>query len=186
MPSKCLFQAFCWAITGVQWYILIFWFISPFICASLQAYGIYSNCIYLMLQGCATYVHSHVRWRKWMSLVCFFDFLFDFCLLFYFPTYISFNSNAFSLFFFWSLCFSGSFFIPFSSHKPLHGDTLCRACKIDGFFVARYSGKRSEVNNVAISWKNENKTEGNRLVCPLLFWIWLDILFFAKYQGSWA
>lgn len=30
-----------------------------------------------------------------------------FCLLFYFPTYISYNGNAFSLFFFWSLCFSG-------------------------------------------------------------------------------
>lgn len=110
-----------------------------------------------------------------------------FLSLFYFPTYISYNGNAFSLFFFRSLCFSGSFFIPFYSHKLLHGETLCRACKIDGFFVARYSGKWSEVNNVAISWKNENKTEGNRLVCPLLFLIWLDILFFfGKYQGFWA
>lgn len=124
MPTKCLFQAFCWAITGVQWYILIFWFTSPFICASLQAYGIHSNCIYLMLQGCATYVHSHVRWMKWMSLVCCFDFLFDFCLLFYFPTYISYNDNAFSLFFFWSLCFSGdssSHFIPTSLYTLFAG-----------------------------------------------------------------
>lgn len=91
----------------VHFNTVIYCSLTLFTCALLQAYVIHSHFLSLMLQGCATFVHSQVRWRKWMSLVC----CFDFCLLFS-PSHILLIALL-SLFF----IVSSSYY----SHKPYTG-----------------------------------------------------------------
>lgn len=151
MSTKCHFSAFCWAITRMQWYISMLsitsFIFTPLIVGLWHKFKLYTLHITGMCDICA--LSNEVK-EVDVSRMLVWPLVWFLSSTLFSPIFIIIAILSLC-FFFPVISIFSYFFIPFYSDEPLHRDNLCRSSEIDGFSIARYSGKWSEVNNVAVS-----------------------------------